>query len=134
MSLVAIAFSLNAAFAGVSTLVAAEVIKAGDRVTAANSEFAEGGQPESDVALLGREVRRTVYVGQPITEDNTRAAMLVKRNQVVSLRYVSGALEITTSGRAMGEAGLNETVTVLNQESRQLVQGTVQESGWVLAQ
>ena len=34
----------------------------------------------------------------------------------------------------MGDAAANETVTVLNQESRQLVQGVVQESGWVLAQ
>jgi flagella basal body P-ring formation protein FlgA len=60
--------------------------------------------------------------------------MLVKRNQIVSIRYVSGPLEITTIGRAMGEAGAHEVVTVLNQDSRQLVQGIVQEEGWVLAQ
>ena len=60
--------------------------------------------------------------------------MLVKRNQTVSVKYIKGALEITTTGRAMGDAAANETVTVLNQESRQLVQGVVQESGWVLAQ
>ena len=59
--------------------------------------------------------------------------MLVKRNQIVTIKYVSGPLEITTIGRAMGEAGANEAVTVLNQDSRQLVQGIVQEEGWVLA-
>jgi len=33
----------------------------------------------------------------------------------------------------MGEAALNEPVTVLNLQSRQLVQGIVQADGWVLA-
>ncbi|WP_430403193.1 flagellar basal body P-ring formation chaperone FlgA [Hyphomonas sp.] len=116
-----------------SSLVAAEVIRAGDRVSASNAT-AEGEVADSNDPLLGREVRRTIYVGQAITADNTRPPMLVKRNQVVSIRYVRGPLEITTIGRAMGEAGANETVTVLNQDSRQLVQGIVQEEGWVLAQ
>jgi len=132
--LVALGFGALTAVTDASSLVAAEVIRAGDRVSAANAVTDSGSAADAEESLLGREVRRTIYAGQSITADNTRPPMLVKRNQVVTLKYINGALEITTTGRALGEAGLSETVSVLNPDSRQLVQGIVQEGGWVLAQ
>ena len=134
ITLVALGFGVIAAITDASSLVAAEVIRAGDRVSAANAMTDAGTAADADESLLGREVRRTIYAGQSITTDNTRPPMLVKRNQIVTLKYISGALEITTTGRALGEAGLSESVSVLNPDSRQLVQGIVQEGGWVLAQ
>ena len=134
ITLVALGFGAIAAITDASSLVAAEVIRAGDRVSAANAVTDAGTAAAADESLLGREVRRTIYAGQSITTDNTRPPMLVKRNQIVTLKYINGALEITTTGRALGEAGLSESVSVLNPDSRQLVQGVVQEGGWVLAQ
>ena len=134
ITLVALGFGAIAAITDASSLVAAEVIRAGDRVSAANAVTDAGTAADADESLLGREVRRTIYAGQSITTDNTRPPMLVKRNQIVTLKYINGALEITTTGRALGEAGLSESVSVLNPDSRQLVQGIVQEGGWVLAQ
>ena len=134
ITLVALGFGVIAAITDASSLVAAEVIRAGDRVSAANAMTDAGTAADADESLLTREVRRTIYAGQSITADNTRPPMLVKRNQVVTLKYINGALEITTTGRALGEAGLSESVSVLNPDSRQLVQGIVQEGGWVLAQ
>jgi flagella basal body P-ring formation protein FlgA len=122
------------AFGGGSSLVAAEVIRAGDGVTVANAELPDGESPETYDLFVGREVKRTVYAGQPITLENTRPARLVMRNQVVTIKYINGPLEISTTGRAMAEGGLNDTVSVLNLQSRQLVQGVVQADGWVLAQ
>jgi len=117
-----------------ASLVATQVIRAGDSVTPANAALPGGDHLQSDDPLLGREVKRTVYAGQPITEENTRPARLVTRNQIVTVKYIQGGLEISTTGRAMGEASLNEPVTVLNLQSRQLVKGIVQDTGWVLAQ
>jgi len=132
--LIALGFGAIATVTDASSLVAAEVIRAGDRVSAANAVTDAGTAADAEESLLGREVRRTIYAGQSITTDNTRPPMLVKRNQIVTLKYINGALEITTTGRALGEAGLSETVSVLNPDSRQMVQGIVQEGGWVLAQ
>ncbi|MEL6322662.1 MAG: flagellar basal body P-ring formation chaperone FlgA [Pseudomonadota bacterium] len=114
-------------------LVATDVIRAGDRVSAANagSETDEGVDPANPV--LGREVSRTVYAGQSLTMDNTRPARLVTRNQIVTLKYVHGGLEITVQGRAMGDAALNEPVAVFNLSSKQLVKGVVRDGGWVQA-
>jgi flagellar basal body P-ring formation protein FlgA len=134
IALVALGLSAVAVFADASSLVAAEVIPAGDGVTVANAELRDGDGPEVYDLYAGREVRRTVYAGQPITLENTRSARLVTRNQVVTIRYISGPLEISTSGRAMGDAALNETVSVLNLQSRQMVQGVVKADGWVLVQ
>jgi flagella basal body P-ring formation protein FlgA len=133
MSILALSLAMMTAFAGSSSLVAAEVIRAGDPVTPYNATTEDGGNASGD-PLVGREVLRTVYTGKPITFENTRAPVVVRRNQVVSVKYIKGGLEITASGRALGDAGINDPVTVLNQQSKQMVQGIVQESGWVLAQ
>lgn len=129
-TLAAFAFSAILTLTNASSLTASEVIRAGQVVTAGNT--AREGQGED--GLIGREARRTLYPGQAVTMENTRPARLVSRNQIVTLKYISGGLEISTTGRAMNEAALNEPVSVLNLQSRQLVQGIVQETGWVLAQ
>lgn len=134
IALVALGFGAVAVLADASSLVAAEVIPAGNGVTVANAELRDGDSPELYDLYVGREVRRTVYAGQPITFENTRSARLVTRNQVVTIKFISGPLEISTSGRAMGDAALNETVSVLNLQSRQMVQGVVKADGWVLVQ
>lgn len=125
--------ALNA-LTGASTLVAADVIRAGERITPDKVAVEGETADPADKPILGREVRRTVYAGQAITLDNTRPARLVKRNQVVTVKYISGALEISLSGRAMEAAALGEPVTVLNLNSREMIHGIVQKDGWVLAQ
>jgi flagella basal body P-ring formation protein FlgA len=117
-----------------SSLVAADVIRAGEPVTVANAELPEGADPAVYGLFEGREVKRTVYAGQPITLDNTRTARLVTRNQIVTIKFIDGPLEISTTGRAMGEGAANDSISVLNLQSRQMVQGIVQADGWVLAQ
>jgi len=134
IALVALGLGAVAVLADASSLVAAEVIPAGNGVTVANAELRDGDGPELYDLYVGREVRRTVYAGQPITFENTRSARLVTRNQVVTIKFISGPLEISTSGRAMGDAALNDTVSVLNLQSRQMVQGVVKADGWVLVQ
>ena len=114
-----------------ASLTANDVIRSGDIITQENTH------PEGDVwdvehdALLGREVRRTIYAGQAIRQQDTQSPRLVKRNQLVTVKYMQGTLEISLTGRAMGEAGANETVPVLNLQSRQVVEGTVQAGGWI---
>ena len=112
---------------------ASDLIRAGEIVTHQNLALKQDSDGQ-EARLLGREARRTIYAGQPVTLDNTRPARLVARNQIVTLRYQLGGLEITTTGRSMGEASLDETVSVLNLQSRKIIQGIVQENGWVLVQ
>lgn len=120
-------------FAGAQGVVATDVIRAGDIVLPEMVSTEDGGSV-ADSPVIGREVRRTVYAGQEVRLDNTQAPRLVTRNQLVTVKYISGGLEITTTGRAMGEGAQNDTVSVLNLQSRKMVNGIVQAEGWVLAQ
>ncbi|MDX1291805.1 MAG: flagellar basal body P-ring formation chaperone FlgA [Hyphomonas sp.] len=131
---IAAAIGMAAHLFGASSLVATEVIRAGDTVTPANISTETGELVESDNPLIGREVRRTVYVGQELSMDDTRPPRLVRRNQLVTVKFVSGALEITTTGRAMSEATVDESVSILNLSSKKIVSGIVQKDGWVLVQ
>ena len=131
---IALGLGLAAQMLGGSSLVVKEVIRAGDTVTAANISTETGALVDTDNPLLGREVRRPVYVGQELSMDDTRPARLVRRNQLVTVKFVSGALEITTTGRAMGEATEDEAVAILNLNSKKIVNGIVQKDGWVLVQ
>ena len=127
----AICFSLGLSLAAPTPLTATDVLRAGDIITQENVAPPDDVWQAEHADLLGREVRRTVYAGQPIKAKDTQSPRLVKRNQLVTMKYMKGPLEITLSGRALGEAGLNETVTVLNLQSRQSVEGIVQAGGWV---
>jgi flagella basal body P-ring formation protein FlgA len=115
------------------TLVATEVIRAGDTLSETNTEPEDGVFSEEEIALLGREVRRTVYRGAAIDAQNTRSPRLVTRNQIVTVKYQSRGLEITLSGRAMGEGAAGEAVSVMNLETKKLINGQIMPEGWVLA-
>ena len=114
-----------------ASLTANEVLRAGSVITQENASPVDDVWQDQHAELLGREVSRTIYAGQPIAAKDTRAPRLVKRNQLVTLKYIKGPLEITLTGRALGEAGVNESVPVLNLESRQTVEGIVQAGGWI---
>lgn len=133
-SLLAMGLSLALSITGGASFVANDVIRSGDKISASNISTEAGETAPSNDPLIGREVRRTIYAGQPVSMDNTRPARLVSRNQMVTVKYIRGGLEISTTGRAMGEAAADEPVTVLNTDSRQMVHGIVQKDGWVLAQ
>ena len=114
-----------------ASLTANQVLRAGSVITQDNTSPPDDVWQDQHAELLGREVSRTIYAGQPIAQKDTRSPRLVKRNQLVTLKYMKGPLEITLTGRALGEAGVNESVPVLNLESRQTVEGIVQAGGWI---
>ena len=130
-AILAIGYSALVVLSGGSSLVATEVIKAGSILSEANTESEEGVLSEEDRALLGREVRRTVYKGRNIDPANTRAPRLVARNQTVTVKYRINGLEITLNGRAMADGGAGETVSVMNLQSRKLISGQIMPDGWV---
>lgn len=76
-------------------------------------------------AVLGQEARVTVFAGRPIKAADFVAPALVERNQIVSLVFAQGALQITAEGRALDRAGEGEFVRVMNLASRSTVNGVV---------
>ncbi len=125
------AASFNA-HAMADALIARTTIKAGEALTAANTE--DTSNTLASERWYGLEVRRTVYAGQEIDVAALRAPRLVFRNRTAEVRYVSDGFEISLTGRVMNDASAGDVVEIMNLQSKKLITGIVMEEGWILAQ
>ena len=75
--------------------------------------------------LLGKEVRRTIYAGRPISVADLGPPTIVTRNDVVTMLFRSGRMGLRTQGRSLGSAGLGESVEIMNLDSKLKVRAVV---------
>ena len=82
---------------------------------------------------VGRVARRTLSAGAVLSETDLVAQRLIRRGDNVALLSRRGGVEVRVVGKALGDAGENERVTVENLSSRRVVQGVVGPGGdvWV---
>lgn len=92
-------------------------------------ELANGFDRVRDV--IGQEARTTLYAGRPIRVDEIGPPALVERNQIVSLRFQSTGLVITTEGRSLERGGVGDRVRIMNLASRATLFGQIQPDGSV---
>ncbi len=81
---------------------------------------------------LGRSARRVLPAGTVLAASDLVAQRLVRRGDTVALVSRRDGLEVRMSGRALGDAGRNERVSVENSSSRKVVQGVVDDNGAVV--
>lgn len=72
-----------------------------------------------------------MFPGRAIMPGDLRPPSLVKRNDLVELRYAAGPLLIVTEGRALGRGARGDRIAVMNLASRATVRGVVTASGTV---
>lgn len=75
--------------------------------------------------LVGKEVRRTIYAGRPISLSDLGPPTVVRRNEVVTMVFRSGQMGLRTQGRSLGSAGVGEVVEIMNLDSKLKVRGVV---------
>ena len=82
---------------------------------------------------VGRVARRTLSAGAVLSATDLVAQRLIRRGDNVALLSRRGGVEVRVVGKALGDAGENERVTVENLSSRRVVQGVVGPGGdvWV---
>ncbi|WP_028917094.1 flagellar basal body P-ring formation chaperone FlgA [Pseudoxanthomonas sp. J35] len=91
------------------------------------------GAALSDPAqAVGRVARRTLPAGTVLSASDLAAPRLVRRGDTVALVSRRGGVEVRVAGRALGDAGQDERVTVENLSSRKVLQGRVGAGGDVL--
>lgn len=133
-ALAALFLSLSAA-AHAGTLVAARNIAARsvlDRGDVTMTETQTPGALSAPEDVIGKEARVTLYAGRPLRPGDVGPPAVIERNQTVTLRYRRGALAITAEARALGRAGVGETVRAMNLSSRSTISGRVLEDGTIL--
>ncbi len=120
--------------ASAESVIALRRIPAQSVVSAADLNIvdAEIDGAVTDAALvIGQEARVTIYAGRPIRTADFGPPALVDRNQIVTLIYVAGGLQIATEGRALGRGGTGDVIRVMNLSSRSTVSGIMTDTGAV---
>ena len=81
--------------------------------------------------VVGMEASTWLQAGVPVRHDQITPAAVIERNQIVTLVFRQGALEITTEGRALQRAAAGEPVRAMNLESKTIVTGRALPPGLV---
>ena len=83
-------------------------------------------------AAVGRVARRALSAGSLLSATDLVAPRTVRRGDNVALVSRRGGVEVRMAGRALGDAGEGERVSVENLSSRRVMQGTATPGGDVL--
>ena len=112
--------------------VAARDLKAGQIITPDDiltkrvpQESVRGNDPAGKEDLIGKEIKKSVRSGQPVTLNDVRAQVMVAKGKIVTLNFSKGGIMLSTQGKALENGGLGDTVRVMNTQSKSVVQGTV---------
>jgi flagella basal body P-ring formation protein FlgA len=97
----------------------------------ANTVFS--GIATSVDALKGMEARRMLRAGEIVRLDDVRHPVVVAKGSIVTMTFEAPGVTLTASGRAMGEGGVGDTITVQNPASFRQISGVVTGPGAVRA-
>lgn len=125
---------LTPLFAQAETLVAVRTIRAQAILSARDLAVIDKSIPgtlaDADEAI-GMETRVVLYSGRPIRIGDIGPPAIVERNQIVTLLYRRSGLIIAVEARALGRAGVGDSLRVMNLASRTTVSGIVKSDGSV---
>jgi flagella basal body P-ring formation protein FlgA len=129
------------AFAEVRGLpVPTQVIYPGDRITEAlltdSTEASSGGMVNvlwDHADLVGKVARRTLLPGRPIPSIAVEEPRAVSTGTQVQLIYSQDGISIVTSGQALQNGFIGQSVQVRNLDSGIVISGTVVSDGSVRA-
>lgn len=89
------------------------------------------GLPVFITDIVGMEARVNFYAGRPISLNDIAPPAILERNQMVTMIFNTGLLNIAVEGRVLARAGVGEVVRVMNLNSRKIVFGKVLLNGTV---
>jgi flagellar basal body P-ring formation protein FlgA len=107
-----------------------EVIKASDLVVQRRSK-ADGPAITDIRAVAGLAARRQLRPGFPLHEADLMKPAIIQRNDSVTIVYEAPGFTLTLRGQAQDAGALGDTISVLNVESKRVVQGVVSGPGRV---
>lgn len=120
-------------------LVLARGVAAGERITPdmlrperRDTGRIAGAAVSEPSEAVGREARRVLVAGSVLTAGDLVAPRLVRRGDSIALVARNQGVEVRMAGRALGDAGAQERISVENLSSRRVVQGVVTAEGDVV--
>jgi len=128
------------AFADIRIVVPAHDIARGDVIADSDLTFGSftgpalmSGTVTNIDALKGMEARRMLRAGQAVSATDVRHPVLVTRGQTITMTFEAPGVNLTAMGRALGEGGIGDSVTVQNPASFRMITAIVTGPGTVRA-
>lgn len=125
---------------GVRIVVPARDIARGQTISDSDLTYANvagtalmSGTVTNFAAVKDMEARRMLHAGEAMRADDVRHPVIVTKGQTVTMLFHAPGVELTAMGRAMGEGGIGDTVTVQNPSSFRMIIGVVSAPGTVTA-
>lgn len=84
--------------------------------------------------LVGMQVRRMLSPGRPVHHQSVIPPIIVARGDKVKIQLKHGALQLTATGKAIGDAHLGQEVRVVNLSSNKTIVAIAKGDGVVEAQ
>lgn len=84
-----------------------------------------GGYETDAAQLIGKQLRQALMAGMVISPRNVKIPSAVRQGDTITLVVRSGGMEVTSSGIALGEAGIGQRVRVRNTASQRVIEGVV---------
>ncbi|MFG0261065.1 MAG: flagellar basal body P-ring formation chaperone FlgA, partial [Novipirellula sp. JB048] len=81
--------------------------------------------------LLGMETRSNLRDNEPISRDWVGMPMLVRRNDLVEVRVLNGAISVSTNAKALGDGAESELIEIETLQPRKRLIARVVSSGLV---
>jgi len=129
LALYIIAASLSCAAApAFPEIIATRNIFKGEVLTPRDIDVSDAENRNRVASLIGHEAVRLIYKGSVITASDVGPIRLVNRNDIVTVNLQFGALQISMRGRSLDAGGKNETIRVMNLDSRKIIQAKVKSA------
>jgi flagella basal body P-ring formation protein FlgA len=126
--------------AGVRVVVPVHDIPRGQTISESDLTYATlpgnammAGVVTSVTVAKDMEARRMLRAGEAFRSDDVRRPIVVTKGETVTMLFNAPGVELTATGRAMGEGGVGDTVMVQNPASFRMINGVVSAPGTVLA-
>jgi flagellar basal body P-ring formation protein FlgA len=107
-----------------------EILQASDLTVLRRPKAQAGGLAEM-AAAVGMAARRQLRPGQPIAAADLMKPTIVQRNDPVTLVYAAPGLTLTLRGEAQDAGALGDTISVINPQTKRVVQGVISGPGRV---
>ena len=134
------ALAVSTQDAGVRVVVPVHDIPRGQTISESDLTYATlpgnammAGVVTSVTVAKDMEARRMLRAGEAFRSDDVRRPIVVTKGETVTMLFNAPGVELTATGRAMGEGGVGDTVMVQNPASFRMIHGVVSAPGTVLA-
>jgi flagella basal body P-ring formation protein FlgA len=109
-------------------LAAGEIVQPADLIWG-KAAAAPADTPSDPDMVIGMAAKRALRAGASVSARDVGTAQVIKAGDIVTVLYEADGVSLSLQGKAMGAAGVGETLSVQNTTSKKIIQAMVTGPG-----